>query len=295
MNNSEIKNPDILWEDEDLLVINKPAGMVVNNAKSASGLTVQQWMTARQGEDYMNKILSGESQSDWMSLLPDDFSDEYGSAAEIFRQRGFIVHRLDKDTSGVLLLAKNPGSMISLMSQFQKRQIQKHYQCLVHGQMVTPTDTIKLPIMRSVTHKHRFNVDPGGRVAETKYQVIKEYTFDQSQFLLRLKRLRLPVDAEFERQLDSYQAGFSLINCFPKTGRTHQIRVHFSFLNHPLVGDSRYAGKRRQRLDAAWCPRHFLHAENIHFTHPRSGEKIEIQAPLPDDLLTALSVIETSE
>lgn len=291
MNNSEIKNPDILWEDEDLLVINKPAGMVVNNAKSASGLTVQQWMTARQGEDYMNKILSGESQSDWMSLLPDDFSDEYGSAAEIFRQRGFIVHRLDKDTSGVLILAKNPGSMINLMSQFQKRQIQKHYQCLVHGRMVTPTDTIKLPIMRSVTQKHRFSVDPGGRVAETQYQVIKEYNFHPDQFIQRLKELHNLVNANFEKQLASYQAGFSLINCAPKTGRTHQIRVHFAFLDHPLVGDRRYAGKRRQSLDAMWCPRHFLHANNIHFSHPRTGEKMSVQAPLPKDLKTTLSVI----
>ncbi len=84
MNNSEIKNPVILWEDEDLLVINKPAGMVVNNAKSASGLTVQQWMTDRQGADYMDEILSGGQQSEWLTLLPDDFSDEYGSAAENF-------------------------------------------------------------------------------------------------------------------------------------------------------------------------------------------------------------------
>ncbi len=292
MNNSEIKNPVILWEDEDLLVINKPAGMVVNNAKSASGLTVQQWMTDRQGADYMDEILSGGQQSEWLTLLPDDFSDEYGSAAEIFLQRGYLVHRLDKDTSGVLILAKNPGSMINVMAQFQCRQIQKNYQCLVHGMMAARADTIKLPIMRSAEQKHRFSVDPEGRVAETKYQVIKEYTFDQSQFLLRLKQLRLPVDAELERQLDSYQAGFSLINCYPKTGRTHQIRVHFSFLDHPLVGDGRYTGKRRQRLDAAWCPRHFLHAENIHFSHPRTGEKISVQAPLPDDLTTALSIIE---
>ncbi|HOZ03504.1 MAG TPA: pseudouridine synthase, partial [Candidatus Woesebacteria bacterium] len=113
----------ILYEDNDLVAIDKPGGVVVNNASSVSGPTIQDWWSAK-----ISKLSLSEN---WQALVPSDFNNEYGTPEEVFAQRSGVVHRLDKDTSGVLLLAKNPGALINLLAQFKQRQVHKTYLCLV--------------------------------------------------------------------------------------------------------------------------------------------------------------------
>ena len=258
-------NLDILYQDEDLLVINKPAGVVVNRAKSVQGETVQ---------DFFQKQISVQTRL-IASLLPKNFDPQYGSPEEIFAERQGMVHRLDKDTSGALILAKNPGSLVNLLAQFWERQVQKKYLALVHGKFNVERDIISFPIARAHDDRQKFRVDISGREAKTEYRVLEFYPD------LKDKKLRSK----------SYQ-GFSLLECLPKTGRTHQIRVHLAHIKHPLVGDLKYLGRKRRKLDTLWTKRHFLHASEITFTHPRSGETLTITAPLPSDLQTVLSMLE---
>jgi 23S rRNA-/tRNA-specific pseudouridylate synthase len=128
---------------------------------------------------------------------------------------------------------------------------------------------------------------------------VTEFAVQQEYSGVDIDRLRTMVDWSSYGETGSHDLvkltkiyqGFSLVNCWPKTGRTHQIRVHMQFLHHPIVGDERYAGRKRSRLDALWCPRQFLHAAELQITHPVSGEKMTLTAPLPVDLQQALSVL----
>lgn len=274
---------EILFEDKDLVVINKPAGLVVNKADSVTQDTVQSWF-------FDNFIKSHQFADNHLTLLPDDFDMEYGTAEEIFASRQGIVHRLDKNTSGVLLLAKNPGALVNLLYQFKQRKTTKKYLCLLHGKLGVEKDKIILPIGRSKADPTKFTVIESGRISETDYQV-KDF-FAQ----LNIDRLGNTFDdeimslQEFKKRAKIYQ-GFSLVECWPKTGRTHQIRVHMSAIQHPLVGDSKYVGKKRSKLDSLWCKRHFLHASLLEFVHPRSKENMKVEAPLSEDLKKVLKVL----
>lgn len=276
----------IIFEDDDIIVVNKPANCVVNAAESVREETVQSWM-----KEYLEKYPSPNL---GYSALPDDFTEEYGSADEIFLQRTGIAHRLDRDTSGVLILGKNPGAMINLMAQFKRRETEKEYLCLVHGYLPAKKDIIKMPIMRSTTQRHKFQVMVGGKPAETHYQVEKTYQLPQEtlQQFLKFPELRQgKTDAQLMKDYQSY-GEFSLIRCQPKTGRTHQIRVHFAFLQHPLVGDEVYTNKWRSKTDKIWCSRQFLHAASLTFVHPQTHKRMTIEAPLPDDLQQSLQFLE---
>ncbi len=259
----------IIFQDQDLLVVNKPPGLVVNNAATVQeDQTVQSLLAAKLEVEQQAEC----NQTDWQKLVPADFDDQYGTPLEIFNRRQGMVHRLDKDTSGALLWGKNPGSLVNLLQQFKQRQVQKKYLALVHGQFKVETAVINAPINRSQQDRQKFKVAINGRPAVTYYRVLQVFKPEQ---------LQLPVKV---RQEPSYQQGFSLVECFPKTGRTHQLRVHLAHLNHPLVADADYGGKKRSNLDQAWCPRQFLHASWIKLTHPRSGEMVEFTVPLADDL-----------
>lgn len=250
----------ILYEDHDLVVINKPPGVVSNNAQSVTGQTVQQWWTS--------KLKQNTPMDRADELIPTNF-DCYGSTPEeIFSSRSGVAHRLDKDTSGAMLLAKNPGCLLNLLHQFKNHSIKKVYYCLVYGRLAQVAGTIDLPLARNPKNKQKITVSLDGRLAETAYKVLKVY--------------RLPV------AIDQNQDFLSYLECRPKSGRMHQIRVHLAYLGHPLVSDAKYAGRKRVRRDTAWCPRQFLHASWIEFTHPRTGKKLEIVAPLPTDLQYAL-------
>lgn len=280
--NQEFK---LLFEDQDLLVINKPPGVVVNDAHTSNGYTVQQWMNDR--------IMASDeevAESEWLKMIPRDFDDQYGTPTEVFLERKGMVHRLDKNTSGALVLAKHPGSIVHLLAQFRDRKVEKEYLCLVHGHVSPVQGIIDGPIGRSSQDRKKFAVVPNGRPAQTEYKVDQVFAgLNQDELAKVLGEVR--AQSIISRVSTLYQ-GFSLLRCFPKTGRTHQIRVHLAHLNHPLVGDSTYIGRKRQQLDPQWCPRHFLHASKVSFRHPRTNEVMVVEAPLPEDLQTVQKLMQ---
>ncbi len=229
MNNSE---PKIIFEDESLLVLNKPYGMIVNMADtSRHEFTLEEWLS---------KNFS----------IPAD--------------RNGIVHRLDKDTSGVILVAKNQPSLENLQSQFKNREVSKTYLALVHGN--TPQDgIINAPIERNPFNRMRFGVFPGGREAITTYVVISNFKF----------------------QISNY----SLLEVTPYTGRTHQIRVHLKYIGHPIVSDILYSGRKNYRDDQKIFPRMFLHAKNIELNHPKTNKRVKYEAELPKELQDILNLM----
>ena len=280
--------PVVLHADADLAVIHKPAGWVVNRTETTKNQTIQAW--------WEGLLATQTWPTDWEAQVPQDQNSEFGTPSEIFAQRGGVVHRLDKETSGVMLLAKHPGALAALLTQFRERQVEKTYQCLTHGRFTVAQDTVSLPLARSTQNRLRFAVSPSGRTAETAYQVTDFWSHLDVQRVAAARQERgdaLPKQWRPHAQR-AYQ-GFSLVTCMPHTGRTHQIRVHMAHLKHPIVGDETYLGKKRLELDRLWCPRLFLHAETLRFTHPRTGERLTFTAPLPAELTAALDFLSHAE
>ncbi len=274
-------NIEKIYEDSDLLVVNKPAGVVVNETKTLLNQeTIQSWFWQSLSEEQKNVTVEPD-------LIPADFDETYGDPQAIFAERKGMVHRLDKETSGALVLAKNPSALVNLLDQFKKRQTAKKYLCLVHGRFNVTEDLIAFPITRSTQDRMKFRVDVEGREAVTAYKVIEPY---QALDMEVLKSIGISDESLklIKKNSNSYQ-GFSLVECWPKTGRTHQIRVHLNHIKHPLVGDKLYVGKKRRKLDEIWCKRHFLHASELSFIHPRTKEKLQLAAPLPAELKEILS------
>lgn len=227
--------PKILFENEIFLILNKPAGWVVNDSETTENVdTIQSW-------------------------LVDNFQYNISNDREF---RNGIVHRLDKDTSGVLIVAKDKNAFNALQSQFKKREVEKTYSALVHGKVVPEKGEIKAPVGRLPWNRERFGVLPGGRKAETSYKVKNYYKNEKEDY--------------------------TLLELMPKTGRTHQIRIHLKYLGYPIVSDDFYAGRKTSRRDKKWCPRLFLHASKIIFTHPSISKKVKYSAELPPDLKESL-------
>lgn len=266
----ELENA-IVFEDEAMIVLSKPAGWVVNRAQTYPDLTIQDWMDRRLGR-HARKSKNAYSDEKENAEEGDDFA--YGTPEEIFEKRGGVVHRLDKDTSGILLLAKTPPALFDLLRQFKEREVEKTYIALVHGKLSPPEGTIRLPMDRSSRNRKKFSVSADGRVAETQYTVQEFFP-------------GLPAGIDGKKG-KSYQ-GFSLVDLYPRTGRTHQIRVHMAAIKHPLVGDDTYVGSKRIRTDRQWCPRQFLHASAISFQHPVTKETMKFTAKLPGDLTKVLA------
>lgn len=234
---------EIIYEDDDLIVVSKPAGMVVHPAAGCSSGTLA-------------------------NALAFHFTKLSSTAGSI---RPGLVHRLDKDTSGLLVVAKSEAVHEDLADQFRAREVFKSYVALVHGVVKEDSGTIDQPIARDPRNRTRMAVVRGGRPALSIYRVRRQYN------------------------------RFALLDVVIKTGRTHQIRVHLSWLKHPVVGDSLYGGGRENsvqdpRLRAALrkLDRQFLHAEHLEFRHPRTGKRSKFTAPLPPDLQSVLNEIETS-
>jgi 23S rRNA pseudouridine1911/1915/1917 synthase len=240
--------PRIVFEDEWLVVVDKPAGMVTNNAQTAGGLTVQSW--------FESKILNSKSE------VPNKTLELRNSNLE-FYEKGGVVHRLDKDTSGLVVLAKTPAAYANLKEQFLTRKTKKTYLALVHGKIEPGAGIISLPIARHPKAWGKFAVgnDPA-KTAITEWQRIKIYDL---RFMNKTEKL-------------------SFLELRPLTGRTHQLRVHLHHLGHPVVADPMYLGSRLLASDVAWCPRLFLHAAGLEFRHPAGGEKREFKSELPADL-----------
>lgn len=235
--------PKVIFEDKSILVLDKPAGWVVNDAETTKDVkTIQGWIA--KNFDFETAISRGF--------------------------RSGIVHRLDKETSGILLIAKTIIAFENLQTQFKNRVVEKKYIALAHGKVEPEGGIIKAPIGRLPWNRRRFGVLVGGRESETNYKRIMIYGL---------------------RIMDKKEE-FSLLGLFPKTGRTHQIRIHLKYIGHPIVSDEFYAGRKTARNDRKWCPRLFLHASEISFKHPESRGTLSLKSDAPEDLKEVLVRLE---
>jgi 23S rRNA pseudouridine1911/1915/1917 synthase len=284
---------DTLFEDDDLVVISKSAGVVATRAQTVLEPTVQDWMAERLGEARQIDFWKSRV-AEWQSMVPADFDEQFGTPEEQFVARSGIVHRLDKDTSGVMVLAKNPGAYVALLAAFKNRHVQKTYTCLTHGKFALQQGVVSAPLGRSSKDRTVFAIRAEGRPAETFYSVERVFAGLDEEVVDSLLQTALPEATErrqFFRQAARLYQGFSLVSCQPKTGRTHQIRVHMMHKHHPLVGDATYVGKKRAHLDILWCPRQFLHAAKLELAHPRTGEQLVFEAALPEELEKVISLL----
>lgn len=231
--------PKIIFEDDYILVVNKPSGLVVNRAETVRKKTLQDWAEEK---------IKG------------------------FIKRSGIVHRLDKDTSGVMVIAKTPQAFVDLQKQFKERKVVKKYLALVHGKVEPRRGDIKMPLGRKLSDRKKFTVRLRGKQGVTYYQVI-DY----------LNLFYLICDRVLDKKKigQNKQEWFSLLEVQPKTGRTHQIRVHLAHIGHPIVSDPIYLGRKRLKEDKKWCPRLFLHAAYLGFYHPKTKKRMGFEAKLP--------------
>lgn len=244
----------ILFEDTSFLVINKPAGAIVNKSETtAHNSTIQEW-----AEKYLHipfkEVKSKYGDKDWKPELE-------------FYKRGGIVHRLDKETSGALIISKTPEAFVALQQQFKERKVKKIYTALAHGSIIPEKGEISAPVGRLPWNRLRFGVLPDGRESITKYIVLDSYILPKSK-----ERL-------------------SLVELYPQSGRTHQIRVHLQHIHHPIFSDPLYAGRKTSRDDRALLPRVFLHAAKISFIHPVTNKSVSFEAPLADELTAFLKTL----
>ena len=221
---------EVVHVDDDVIVIDKPPGLVVHPGAGVEHATLVQGLLARFPE------LAGVGDP----------------------ERPGIVHRLDKGTSGLLVVARSAAAHADLVAQLSSRSVERRYRALVWGWPDAPQGLIDAPVGRSQRTPTRMTVSARGREARTHYSV--ERTFDRP-VEVTLLRLRL------------------------ETGRTHQIRVHLDAIGHPVVGDDRYGGDRPNLS----CPRPFLHADSLAFTHPATGQLLQFVSPLPPDLQHVLA------
>lgn len=239
---------DVVYEDDSLVVINKPPGMIVHPGKG----------------NYLG-TLAGALQFHF-----DELSDMAGQL------RPGIVHRLDRDTSGVLVVAKDNQVHGKLSEQFEKRTVKKTYQAIVWGEIDLDADFIETHVRVHPKHREKMQICPPGgnaRSAKTFYQVIKRFN------------------------------GFTHVQLHPHTGRTHQLRLHMLHLKHSIVSDPMYGGRMLTAYELTSGDRHSsheepiidrqaLHAFRLEFTHPKSGKQMSFEAPVPADMQTALQAIE---
>ena len=248
--------PKIIFEDHDLLVLDKPAGMIVNRSDTTTGeTTLQEWVEAK------FKVQSSKFKvADKLGIENKNYEEQ---AKLNFITRAGIAHRLDKETSGIILIAKTLEAFINLQSQFKERKVQKTYLALVHGKIEPEAGEINVAVGRLPWNRKRFGVLSGGRESVTRYRVISNFKFQIS---------------------NSQSEDLSFVELNPKTGRTHQIRVHLQYIKHPIFADPLYAGRKTSRNDRKLLPRIFLHASKISFFHPRTNALLNFESPLPEDL-----------
>ncbi|MBX7214025.1 MAG: RluA family pseudouridine synthase [Thermoflexales bacterium] len=242
----------ILFEDDALLVIDKPAGMVVHPGAGVTHGTVA------------NAILS--------------YAPEAAGAGDD-QDRPGIVHRLDKETSGVLLIARTEAALRGLQAQFKARQIEKTYLAWCVGDVQPATGLIDKPIGRDPGHRQRMAIVNDGRAAQTAFVVTERLKQVDPRRLIEALGLELPAGAVPRRD-------YSLVRAQPRTGRTHQIRVHLASLGFPVVGDAVYGATRHDPLSKALTPRHLLHASQLRFAHPITGAPMTLHAAMPADFLS---------
>lgn len=231
---------EILWSDEEVAVVNKPAGMIVHPGAGAASGTLA-------------------------AALVHHFGGREGLSSASGHLRPGIVHRLDKDTSGAIAIARTDAAHASLSAQFRNRTVEKTYLALLHGNLKGDSGIVDLPVARDLHRRARMTARRReGRAARTDWRVL----------------LRLP--------------GFTLIAARLHTGRTHQIRVHFAALGCPVAGDTVYGAPRQERVGDTLLPplgRNFLHSARVAFAHPGDGRRIEVRAPMPSELIAYLKAL----
>jgi len=225
------KNLDVIFQDDSILVLNKPSGLVVNISDTSPQDTLQ---------DLMRDIIK---------IDPEDMSE--------FAQRNGIVHRIDKDTSGLLLVAKNKDAFNYLKSQFMHRTVKKEYVAIVLGRITEPLFEINAPIIRNPRNRMKMAVGKKGREAMTRFELANNFNLNGEDY--------------------------SVLKCFPETGRTHQLRVHLAALQHPIAGDEIYMTRKQLFIMGDAFKRLMLHAWKIEFKHPKLQEELFFEAPLPEE------------
>jgi 23S rRNA pseudouridine1911/1915/1917 synthase len=233
--------PKIIFQDDSFFVVDKPSGWITNDADTTTTQPVlQSWI--RENFDYP---LKGDKE-----------------------MRDGIVHRLDKETSGIVIIAKTKEAFEKLQMEFKNREVEKTYIALLHGKL-DGIGEIKATVGRLPWRRDRFGVIAGGRESHTLYKVLKFYPGNN--------------------------AGHTLTEFYPKTGRTHQIRIHAKHIGHAIVADEFYAGRKTARNDRRWCPRLFLHAVSIKFIHPVTDKPVEFKSDLPESLNKVVLSLVNSE
>ena len=228
---------DIVYEDEDIIVINKPSGMVVHPA-------------------------NGNESGTLVNALLYHCKDSLSGINGVIRPG--IVHRIDKDTSGLLVVAKNDESHIFLSSLLKDHGIKRVYHAILVGHLKESSGTVDAPIARHPVDRKKMAVVKGGKESITHYQVICEYP------------------------------SFTYAKMELETGRTHQIRVHMSYIGHPIIGDTVYGGGKTQfeKANASLLDGQMLHAKKLSFPHPRTKEELSFECELPDNFKAALKRLE---
>lgn len=243
----------IIFEDADMLVVNKPSGVTVNRSD-----------TTRAEQTLQDMVESYLDLKPYRSTVQ---PGEIKPSAEVFKERSGIVHRLDKETSGILLVAKTLPAFEKLQQEFKERVVHKSYIALAHGILKPSEGEISVPVGRLPFNRKRFGVVAGGRESLTRYKV------------------------RFLYQMPKTKEVLSLVDLYPETGRTHQIRVHLKHINKPIVSDELYAGRKTARNDRKLLSRLFLHAARITFLHPTTAQEVSFDAPLPEELAQFLQML----
>jgi len=255
---------EVVYEDEDLIAINKQADLIIHPARG-------NWTGT------LVNALAHYFRKNWRDIA------ELPTSGQAFRPG--IVHRLDRDTTGILLVAKSELALWRLGRQFELRKVHKTYSAIVHGAVALDEDVIDAPIGKHPRIRERYAVH---RLTG------KPYSVTTKQALTRYK-----VVEKFQH-VGKSKAAFTLLELYPLTGRTHQLRVHLSYIKHPIVGDRIYGGgpiylsQLQGRSDAAEGPvitRQALHARAIEFRHPRTGRPMRLEAPWPEDFAQAVRVL----
>jgi len=248
----------ILFEDEHVILLDKPAGVVCHPSDAIAGGTVSEQLVERYGDLPDPHAAAARA---WAEREDDDEALE--EAEERYQPRPGIVHRLDARTSGVMIAARSEAAGVRLLEMFAQREVSKTYHALVHGEPRFISDWIESPIQRDPRRPDRMSIAPDGkgRAAETFYETLERFGL------------------------------FALVAAHPRTGRTHQIRVHLESIDLPIVGDTVYTSRRRRKSlpkEAPKLARQALHAAKLELAHPITGEPLVAEAPLANDMQALL-------
>ncbi len=322
----------VIFEDGQIVIVDKPAGLVVNRSETIKEETLQD-----QIEQYLQIRSTKHEIRNKFKIQNSNFQNgfEFRNSDFEFINRAGIVHRLDRETSGLLVVAKTQKAFENLQNQFKERKVSKEYKALVHGFLKEKEGNIESKIARigkfgkfGVVLNRRsariFSPDGSipfvkrveGREARTDYEVNSLFKISDEKFAQlvysssesgkagRIEKFPLSSSRLGSNNIKLLtKAGinylklnareYSLLAVFPRTGRTHQIRVHLKSIGHPVVSDLIYAPRKLLKFDRLWCGRLFLHAKSLEFEHPKTGKMVKFTSDLPNDLKEALDCLTT--